>query len=65
VGFQWGHDTGAANQFGTYAATWLLAGNTLTFGTPAPVPIPAAVYLFGSGLIGLVGLARRKVKAEV
>ena len=30
--------------------------------TPAAVPIPAAVYLFGSGLIGLVGLARRKMK---
>jgi len=65
VGFQWGQDSGTANQFGTYAATWLLDGNTLTFGTPAPVPIPAAVYLFGSGLIGLVGLARRQVKAEV
>lgn len=25
------------------------------------VPIPAAVWLFGSGLIGLVGVARRKV----
>jgi hypothetical protein len=25
-----------------------------------PVPVPAAVWLFGSGLIGLVGLARRK-----
>ena len=24
------------------------------------VPIPAAVWLFGSGLIGLIGLARRK-----
>jgi hypothetical protein len=60
VGFQWGHDTGAANQFGTYAATWLLAGNTLTFGTPAPVPIPAAVYLFGSGLAGIAAFARRK-----
>jgi len=24
------------------------------------VPVPAAVWLFGSGLIGLVGLARRK-----
>lgn len=26
----------------------------------SPVPIPAAIWLFGSGLIGLVGLARRK-----
>ena len=25
------------------------------------VPVPAAVWLFGSGLLGLVGLARRKV----
>lgn len=26
------------------------------------VPIPAAVYLFGSGLVGLAGLARRRMK---
>jgi len=26
----------------------------------SPVPIPAAVWLFGSGLIGLVGVAKRK-----
>jgi len=25
-----------------------------------PVPVPAAVWLFGSGLIGLVGVARKK-----
>lgn len=32
--------------------------------TPGPaVPIPAAVWLFGSGLLGLVGVARRKKKA--
>ncbi len=29
----------------------------------APVPVPAAIYLFGSGLIGLAGLARRKFSA--
>lgn len=29
----------------------------------AAVPVPAAVWLFGSGLLGLVGMARRK-KAE-
>ncbi len=26
----------------------------------APIPVPAAVWLFGSGLLGLVGIARRK-----
>jgi hypothetical protein len=26
-----------------------------------PVPIPAAAVLFGSGLIGLIGIARRKI----
>lgn len=25
-----------------------------------PVPVPAAIWLFGSGLIGLIGMARRK-----
>jgi len=28
--------------------------------TPSAVPVPAAVWLFGSGLIGLAGFARRK-----
>ena len=28
--------------------------------TPAPVPVPAAVWLLGSGLIGLAGFARKK-----
>jgi len=28
-----------------------------------PVPVPAAVWLFGSGLLGLVGIARRKKAA--
>ena len=29
----------------------------------APVPIPAAVWLFGSGLLGLIEIARRKARA--
>lgn len=29
-------------------------------GDVSPVPVPAAVWLFGSGLIGLAGLAKRK-----
>ena len=28
-----------------------------------PVPVPAAVWLFGSGIIGLIGIARRKTRA--
>ena len=33
------------------------------FVAPAAVPVPAAVWLFGSGLLGLVGVARRKKTA--
>lgn len=29
-------------------------------GTISQIPLPAAVWLFGSGLLGLVGMARRK-----
>jgi len=32
-------------------------------GTVSAVPVPAAVWLFGSGLLGLVGVARRKRQA--
>jgi hypothetical protein len=34
--------------------------NSLVFATATVVPVPAAVWLFGSGLIGLAGFARRK-----
>jgi hypothetical protein len=36
----------------------------ITGGTLAPIPVPAAVVLFGSGLIGLVGLARRNLLGQ-
>ena len=29
-------------------------------GTVSAIPIPASVWLFGSGLLGLIGIARRK-----
>jgi len=32
-------------------------------GTVSSVPVPAAAWLFGSGLLGLVGIARRKKSA--
>ncbi len=40
---------------GTMGGTW-----TAFSMTPAVVPVPAAAWLFGSGLLGLVGFARRK-----
>ena len=33
-------------------------------GDVATVPVPAAVWLFGSGLLGLVGVARRKASRD-
>jgi hypothetical protein len=38
---------------------------TLTFtgNSTSPVPLPAAVWLFGSGLMGLVGVSRRRKAA--
>lgn len=36
------------------------AGNWLV--RPSQVPVPAAVWLFGSGLLGLIGVAKRKVR---
>ena len=50
---------------GTYSQlTWTNPQNEVwygfTVGAPAAVPIPAAAWLFGSGLLGLIGVARRK-----
>lgn len=41
----------------------LSSGDSVTFDTRFevnPVPLPAAVWLFGAGLLGLIGIARRK-----
>lgn len=43
----------------------LASNGTLTFNAPsapAAVPVPAAAWLFGSGLLGLVGIGRRRAK---
>jgi hypothetical protein len=40
---------------------WTLASNgTLSYGETSVVPIPAAVWLLGSGLLGFAGIGRRK-----
>jgi len=58
---------------GQYSLSWqsvtgigpkagLVTGTTLS-GVASPVPVPAAAWLFGSGLLGLIGVARRKERA--
>ena len=46
----------ATSRFYNYYAWAVQSGDV----GAAVVPIPAAVWLFGSGLLGLVGVARRK-----
>jgi len=43
--------------FNAGGATFALAG---ALAPMSPVPVPAAVWLFGSGLLGLAGFARRR-----
>jgi hypothetical protein len=50
---------GVATIFDVANATLNVSNDTLTF-APAVVPLPAAVWLFGSGLLGLAGIARRR-----
>ena len=43
-----------------FAGNWSLSGNGgLTYGV-STVPVPAAAWLFASGLVGMIGVARRK-----
>jgi len=42
---------------------WIHNDSYVATPVEAPVPVPAAAWLFGSGLLGLVGIARRKKKA--
>ena len=62
--------TGTVVNFGNVGAAWTAFDGTpftekfnITLNgvaAPSAIPVPAAVWLFGSGLLGLVGVARRK-----
>lgn len=53
-------DFGATSTVDAFSNWSLAADGTLTYGAVSAVPVPAAVWLFGSGLMGLVGVARRR-----
>jgi hypothetical protein len=38
----------------------LFVGDITPVGPPTEIPVPAALWLFGSGLLGLAGVARKK-----
>ncbi len=52
-----GFDCASVTDFATGAASF-----SNQFVMVSAVPVPAAVWLFGSGLLGLVGVARRSAK---
>jgi len=52
-----GDQINTLNPAGMYAMAYAISNVTVS---PAVVPVPAAVWLFGSGLLGLAGVARRR-----
>jgi len=59
TGYAWTFNMGSGEQYsynkGAEYHVWAVQS-----GDVSAVPVPAAVWLFGSGLIGLAGIARRK-----
>jgi len=62
VGLDPADPDGNTTRVDTFSGLWTLASNgTLTFASAAaPVPLPPAVWLLGSALVGLVGVGRRR-----
>ena len=64
IGFQHGqlNLNDGSNIATTFKGVWKLDGNSLTFAAApvSQVPLPAAVWLFGSALMGFFGINRRK-----
>lgn len=68
AGWMPGGPEGAPNPLPDYAhwngSLWISQDSSVAYGMRInAVPIPAAVWLFGSGLLGLIGIARRRSAA--
>ena len=60
----WLYNSNAGNSLAVQTWNMDLAGGKLTYGAaPAAVPLPAAVWMFGAGLMGVLRLNRRKSAA--
>ena len=57
------YDSGRIVSFSADPITNIDGSGEFIFSAAAVVPIPPAVWLFGSGLLGLIGIARRKKAA--
>jgi len=76
VAFRWGHDITSSEEpsgmFSAFSAQWVLEGFASTVGhvgdacgtTVSDVPVPAAAWLFGSCLMGMAGVGRRRKARE-
>jgi hypothetical protein len=62
-GFTGNATSGTLNSYILGSATLAADGTLAINAGTAPVPLPAAVWLFGSGLMGLVGVSRRRKAA--
>lgn len=51
---------GKARHLGQYGIDISMISSSLSAASTSPVPVPGAVWLFGSGLLGLAGVVRRK-----
>jgi hypothetical protein len=60
AGINWGAVNSSAVTEIQFEVTGVQNMDSIIDNFTAAVPVPAAVWLFGSGLLGLIGIARKK-----